>query len=290
MTNRKIFTISVFILISISIYSQDKRPLTGKSLAQLDFFYCGESRGDKDMHYLYIIKDGKLAWEYTCPDPGSTSDGMLLTDGNIIYTHKDGISEINQNKEVLWTIRVPEGTEVHSDQPIGNEHVIYFLCGKPAKIVVANIKTKQTVHEMVVETNPEVYAHTQNRVARLTPWGTYVVPHLNYGKVREYNSKGDIVWEVNAPRPWCVQVLPNGNVLVANEMTDTNDSVKSYQNDKELMVKNWNLVQEFNRKGEVVWEVKYEDHPEYHGTTIQGAYRTEDGNTIISNTIENRPQ
>jgi len=208
----------------------------------------------------------------------------LLTDGNIIYTHKDGISEINRNKEILWTIRVPEGTEVHSAQPIGKEHVIYFLCGKPAKIVIANIKTKKTVHEIIVETNPEVYAHTQNRVARLSPWGTYVVPHLNYGKVREYNSKGDIVWEVNAPRPWCVQVLQNGNILVANEMTDTNDSVKSYQNGKVVMVKNWNLVQEFNRKGEVVWEVKYEDHPEYHGTTIQGAYRTKDGNTIMSNT------
>jgi hypothetical protein len=63
--------------------------LPGKGLAQHDFFYAGEAK-TRDM---YLVRAGKVAWAYHDPaGKGEISDAVLLSNGNILFTHQFGVS------------------------------------------------------------------------------------------------------------------------------------------------------------------------------------------------------
>jgi len=249
LSKQRISMLLVLSCIPVLVFSQ-------RELNRHDFFYAGEAK----KHFMYMVKDEKIVWRYHNPNSrGEISDACLMDDGNILFAHQFGITEITADQKVVWSINAPEGTEIHSAQPIGKEHVVYIQNGTPAKLFVMHIPTKQIKREFTLQTQGSV--HGQFRNARLTNRGTIIISHMDMGKVCEYDSQGNILWSVNAHGPWMSTLLKNGNVLVAS---------------------NSGYVREINPRGEAVWEVNLRKHPDCKFNNVQTAYRLPNGNTIVN--------
>lgn len=262
---KNLFVITLF-LISISVNAQEvineptaPASLPGKGLAQYDFFYAGEQKNRN----MYIVKDGKITWSYLdSTGRGEISDAVLMSNGNIVFAHQHGLSVIDKNKNFLWKLECPTGTEIHTAQPIGNSHIVFIENSNRPKVRVVNIQTGNYVNEFPLQVKDTSRAHIQFRHARLTSRGTYLVAHMDLSKIIEYNFNGKIIFSLDFPTPWSVEELPNGNLLA---------------------VCNKNFIQEITKTGKVVWEFRPTDLPDYRIFGLQMAYRLPNGNTLINN-------
>jgi hypothetical protein len=235
-----------------------KRLATG--LAAHDFLYAGESH-DRN---LFVVRGGKIAWSYSDPDgKGEISDAVMLSNGNILFAHQFGISEVTPDKTVVWSYNAPEGTEVHTAVPIGKDHVLYIQNGDVAVVRVVNMTTNATEKEFKLKTKLPASTHGQFRHARLTPQGTLMVAHMDLDKVVEYDTDGNELWSFPADRPWSVTPLANGNVLIADSKG----------------------VREITRRGDTAWSWTPADAPEYTFANLQQAWRLPNGNTVINNWV-----
>ena len=212
--------------------------LPGKRLAEHDFFYAGEGKVER----LSIVRGGKIDWSYTHDAKGEISDAVRLTNGNILFAHQFGVTEISPDEKVVWDFAAPAGTEIHVAKPIGTEHVMMIENGAPAKLVVVNIVSGKTEREFELPVKNPAKVHPQFRDAEITANGTVMVAHMDLGKVVEYDENGKDLWEVDVPGVWSVQPLANGNILVS--------STKKF-------------VREIDRDKNVVWEWTAADSPEY---------------------------
>jgi len=227
-------------------------------LAQHDFMYAGESH-DRN---IYIVRGGKIVWSYSDPAAkGEISDAVMLANGNILYTHQFGVTEITQGKTVVWNYDAPPGHEVHTAVPIGHDRVMYILNGDPALLRVVNIVTGTTEKEMALKTKMPASIHAQFRHMRLTQQGTLMVVHHDLNKVVEYDSNGNELWSFPGNTLWGVTPLANGNVLLTDHTG----------------------VREVTRRGDSVWSWTPSDVPGYKFSNLQNAWRLPNGNTIINN-------
>lgn len=231
--------------------------LPGRGLAQHDFFYAGEAK-TRDM---YIVRGGKVVWAYNdTAGKGEISDAQLLSNGNILFAHQFAVTLIGPDKRVLWNHDAAPQCEIHTAQMIGTNHVIFIQNGPEPKIVVLNLSTDQVEKEIPLIVGNKNSTHGQFRHARLTDAGTYLVAHMDLGKVIEYDPGGQAIWSAPAPRVWSATRLKNGNTLVSGG----------------------NAVREFNSAGKTVWEFTSTDMPEYKFNSIQIASRLSNGNTLIN--------
>ena len=109
--------------------------LPGKGLAQHDFLYCGESHDRR----IFIVRQGKVVWSYDDPaGKGEISDAVMLSNGNILFAHQYGVTEITPEKKVVWNYDAPAAHEVHTAVPIGKDRVLFIQNGDPAVLRVVN--------------------------------------------------------------------------------------------------------------------------------------------------------
>ena len=237
-------------------------PLPGKGLEQHDFFYAGEAK-TQDM---YIVRKGKVTWEYHSTEKGEISDAVLMSNGSVVFAHQHGVTWIDANKKVLWHADAPPETEIHTAQPIGTERVLYVRNGDPAKVFVVNIKTGKTELEFTLPTKNPKSTHGHFRHARLTEAGTLLVAHMDMGKVAEYDTSGKEIWSATPGiATWAAVRLHNANTLISGSKA----------------------VREISPKGETVWSFTPADVPDYKFDSMQIATRLPNGNTLI-NTWENQ--
>ena len=239
-----------------------------EGLERHDFLYAGE-RPDRK---VYMVKEGKVIWEFDDPQAsGEISDAILLTDGHILLAHQHGIKEIDQKKNVIWSMDAPQGYEIHSIQPIGKNKILYVQCGNPFEAVVMEIPSKKELRRFRLPFD-NGGSHGQMRNMRLTKNGTLLLGSFEYGAVIEFDSHGKELQRWECPGAWGVEELENGNILVAT---------------------NRDVVREFNRQGEVVWEWNWKEQGPYSPVNIDGrlverisgqkAHRLKSGNTLITN-------
>ena len=225
-------------------------------LSRHDFFYAGQSKKQR----MFIVKDGKVRWQYyNKKDRGEISDAVLLRDGHILIAHQYGIAEVTQDDKTIWSYLAPEGTEIHTIQPIGKNHVIFIQNGKPAKAIVMEIPSTRIVQEFELPYNEKGSVHGQFRNARLSSSGTLLVANMGMGFVGEYNANGKEInrWQLGGA--WSVAEQPNGNLLVVGRRGN---------------------VREIKRNGETVWSY---DASKIGFTQAQKALRLKNGNVIINN-------
>jgi outer membrane protein assembly factor BamB len=271
--------LSVFICLSNAILAQDAktpaRPaaaawpadkptaptvLPGNGLAQHDFFYAGEAKAQN----MYIIRKGQIVWRYEdAASKGEISDGVVLSNGNILFAHQFGVTLITPERKVIWNYEAPPKTETHTAVPIGKERVLFIQNGDPAKLLVMNIVSGKTEKESTLPVGNPKSVHGQFRHARLTDAGTVLVAHMDMKKVCEYDENGKEIWSVDAPGVWGASRLKNGNTLMSLGRS----------------------VREVNGKGETVWEFAASDIPDYKVTQFQLATRLSNGNTLINNWV-----
>jgi len=233
--------------------------LPGRGLAEHDFMYAGESQNRR----IFIVRQGKIVWTYDDPGgKGEISDAVMLSNGNILFAHQFGVTEIGPDKKVLWNYDTPAGHEVHTAVPIGREHVLYIQNGDPAVIRIVNILTNVTEREITLPTSHPASTHGQFRHARLTDRGTLMVAHMDLNKVVEYDFNGNELWSFPGAGPWGVTPLANENILI----TDSKG------------------VREVTRRGDSVWSL----NPSalgYSFASLQQAWRLPNGNTVINNWV-----
>ena len=233
--------------------------LPGKGLAQHDFFYAGEAKEER----MSIVRGGQVVWSYTHPGRGEISDAVLEPNGNILFSHQFGITEITPDKKVVWNYDAPAQTEIHTAQPIGADSVWFIENGNPAKFIVIDKATGKIEHQFELPVKNPGSVHGQFRQARLTAAGTILVAHMDSHRIVEYDLDGRVLWSQDVTSCWSAKPLANGNVLIAGA------------GDK--------FVREINRRGETVWEWTAADAPEYRFSNVQNATRLPNGNTIVNN-------
>jgi hypothetical protein len=236
--------------------------LPGKGLAEHNFLYAGEATPLQ----LFLIKDGKVAWSYTHPKParggGEISDATLLSNGNILFGFQFGAAIVSPDKKVVWSVDAVAPTEIHTATAIGLDKVAYIINGTPPKLVVANVAANTTESSFNLAVGNANSIHAQFRHLRYTAAGTFLVAHMDLGKVVEYDKAGKELWSVAVESPWAAARLKNGNTLITS---------------------NRNFVREVNTKGDTVWEFKPTDAPDYRIFNTQTAMRLANGNTLINN-------
>ena len=199
---RRFLTLLGLMLMLIVVEAQDMLQ------SRYDFLYAGEGKRIR----MYIVKDGQVAWQFENKDwqGGEISDAVLLTDGHILMAYRNGIAEVSQDKKIVWHYQAPEGTEIHTIQPIGKNQVVFVQNGKPAKCVVMAIPSLKTVNEFELPTSEKGSVHGQFRNARLTRQGTLLVANMGLGFVGEYTSNGKEINRWSVPSVWSVEELENG--------------------------------------------------------------------------------
>ncbi len=226
-------------------------------VARHDFFYAGQSKQRR----MFIVKGGQVSWAYQDQlKKGEISDAVLMSDGHILVAHQYGVAEVTQTSETVWSYAAPEGTEIHTIQPIGRTHVVFVQNGKPAKAVVMEIPQCRIVREFELPINEKGSVHGQFRNARLSSRGTLLVANMAMGCIHEFTSDGKEVDRWGGMLPWSVQELPKtGNLLITGR--------KGH-------------IQEINRQGQTVWELNTTD---YGVTQPQKTVRLKNGGHIINN-------
>jgi hypothetical protein len=229
--------------------------LPGKGMAQHPFLYAGEWDTRKPLQTIFVVRDGKVVWSYGIPLKDKDGvlqelgDASMLSNGNIVFSRKVGASEVTPDKQIVWNYDAPKGAEIHTTQPIGLDRVLIMQNGDPARLMVIHKPTAKIEKELVLPTRNPKGAHGQFRHVRMTKAGTFLVAHMDLGKVVEYDPEGKAIWSVPAPSAWAAVRLDNGNTPISGNQHG--------------------YAREVNPKGEVVWELTQKDVPEIKLFTIQ---------------------
>ena len=253
MIRRLILTLAVLVTALGGATAQE----VDTSLARHDFFYAGQSKQRR----MFMVKDGQVSWAYQDQlHRGEISDAVLMSDGHILVAHQYGVAEVTQQNETVWHYAAPEGTEIHTIQPIGRSHVVFVQNGKPAKAVVMEIPACRIVREFELPINEKGSVHGQFRNARLSSRGTLLVANMALGCIHEFTSQGQEVDRWTGMLPWSVQEMPKtGNLLITGRK---------------------GLIQEINRQGQTVWQL---NTTVYGVTQPQKTVRLKNGGHIINN-------
>lgn len=264
------FVVILVLDISGSVYAQlpdhaqTDPPVTvqlrGNDLAHHDFMYAGESHDRR----IVIVRQGKVIWRYEDPaGKGEISDTVMLSNGNILFAHQFGITEISPEMKVVWNYDAPAGHEIHTGVPIGNDHVLFVVNGDPPTVQVANTATGTVEKQFELQAKHPISVHGQFRHVRLTKDGTLLVAHMDLNKVVEYDSDGHELWSFPATAPWGVTPLEDGNVLITDQIG----------------------VREVTRRGETVWTFTPSEASGYHFANLQQAWRLPNGNTVVNSWV-----
>ncbi len=237
--------------------------LPGKGLGQHPFLYCGEWQNRSvENQIMYIVRDGHVVWSYTNPLRGELDDCTRLSSGDILFARQYGASEVTPEKKIVWNYDAPPGTEIHTAYPMGRKRVLIMQNGNPAQLLVLRKRDNRVLIRIVLPTRTHS-THGQFRHVRPTRRGTFLVAHLDLGKVVEYTKKGKPIWSVDAPSAWAAVRLKNGNTLISGNQHG--------------------YVREVNPQGQTVWEVNKDDFPGMPLYTVQEVSRLRNGDTLINN-------
>ena len=232
----------------------------GLGAAQHPMLYIGEG-----CNTMFVVNGGKVVWTYSTGKGWEYDDIWLLSSGNILFSRMAYAAEITPQKQVVWRLDAPKGTEIHTVQPIGPDKVLLVENGLPPRLMVINVKTGavEVDHALpALSATDQSTVHGQFRRVRMTGSGTYLVPFLGMGRVVEYNRNFDEIWSYKIRSPWAAVRLRNGNTLITDEKDE--------------------LTREVNAQGETVCELKLSElSPEiaFHGS--QSCVRLANGNTIL---------
>lgn len=230
----------------------------GGGLEKHDMLYIGEGHNT-----IYLVVGGKVVWTYETGKGNELDDIWMLTNGNIVFSRMYWAAEITPQKEVVWYMDAPEGTEIHTLQPIGLDRVLVVINEVPKpRMLIINKKTGETEVEKTIPYGEPNGTHGQGRRFRLTVEGTYLMSYLTEHRVVEYDKDFNEIWSYDVPQPWAAIRLKNGNTLISDERTER--------------------VIEVTPEKEIVWEFSVSELPEdirLAGT--QSCVRLDNGNTIL---------
>jgi hypothetical protein len=206
---------------------------------------------------------GKATWTY----PHPSRDGWVLDSGAVLLalsrskTYPGGaVVEVARDGKVLFEFKGSQ-SEVNTVQPLGDGKVLLTEAGDRPRILEVG-RDRKVLAEVPLQAQTKDH-HLQTRMTRKLANGYYLVPQLLDRVVREYDPKGNVVWEAKTPHmPFTAIRLPDGNTLIGCTLG--------------------NLVIEVDRDGKEVWRVSNDDLPGKPINDACGVQRLANGNTVIT--------
>ena len=233
-------------------------------------------------HLALVDADGKALWKHpirNIHDVHELDNGHILfqsdwttlveldpTSGKIVWQY-DAKTNGNENRPV----------EVHAFQRLPDGRTMIAESG-PGRIIEVD-RDGRIVHELKLQVaKPSPHRDTRN--VRKLDSGNYLVAHEAEGAVREYDSRGKVVWEYIVPlfgkeprgghaaeafgnAVYSAVRLPNGNTLIGTG--------------------NGHSVLEVTPGKDIVWQVHQRDIPGVTLAWVTQVGRLANGNTIIVN-------
>jgi len=183
---------------------------------------------------IEIDMQGRVIWEYVLPTSlqGYTNPGFdveLLPNNNVLFVLPGkGIYEINRKGKVVWSLLDPKVSHDADRLPNGNTLYVY---GNDDKKTDAQVKEADPSGKLVwswyaqaefdkppyQDIYDQGWTHT-NAVTRMASGNTLISPR-NFNCLVEVNPQGQVVriiGEEYLHHPHDPEVLPNGDILVAN--------------------------------------------------------------------------
>jgi outer membrane protein assembly factor BamB len=214
---------------------------------------------DNGLNKVFVVgTDGQIEWDFDVP---VGQDVWRLANGNYLVSHLRGAWEITPDKQIVWRYDSPEGTEVHTCQPLPDGKVMVIECGT-SRIVEVGRDGKIT-KEVPLKTST-TGVHGQFRNGRKLANGNYLVAFVGENRLVEVDGEGKEVWSYNTPGNCFAGVrLPDGNTLIP-----CGDGHK--------------LI-EINPQKEIVWEIDENELPGNPLRFVAGVQRLPNGNTVVCN-------
>ena len=225
--------------------------------------------------------DGKIEWQQKV---GDLHDLHVLPNGNLLFQRSfQHVVEVDPKTDhTVWEydagrMNGNEGkrVEVHAFQRLRNGDTMIVESG-PARILEVDTAGQVKREIKLKVNNPN--AHSDTRLARKLDNGHYLVSHERDGAIREYNRKGEVVWEYAIPlfdkqprgghgpeafgnQAFSALRLRNGNTLIGNgnghsilEVTPSKDIVWSlHQNDLPGITLAWVTTLQVLPNGNIVF-------------------------------------
>ena len=207
-----------------------------RGLDHLDFFYAGESPrhrmyivrdGQVVWSYLDPAGQGEIS------DAILLSDGHILMAHQHGIREVVPTPGTADGYTIRWHMDTPKGYEIHSIQPIGRDKIVYIQCGDPLTCVVREVPSMKVIREFKLPYR-DGGSHGQMRNFRLTRKGTLLLASMQYGAIMEFDSYGKELRRIDFPGAWGVEELKNGNILgcsnrgFAREFNKKGDMVWEY--------------------------------------------------------------
>ena len=164
-----------------------------------------------------VDAEGKILWSLGRDDGVEhPQDACVMPDGNLFLSVKTGARMVRVDTgELLWKWNVPEGAENPVAQPLGNGR---FLVGAEGPCELFEINGEgRACREIQIPDCPFQGRHGQFRFCRKTSLGTYLVPMISSGVLREYSADGTRIRQIpQGGVPVSAVRLPNGDTLTGN--------------------------------------------------------------------------
>ncbi len=237
-----------------------------------------------DRSLAIVEADGSVAWKQDVP--GTPHDLSVLANGNILIildNHKVVELEAKTGKEV-WSydsakMNGNDGKkiEVHAIQRLDDGLTMIAESGVSR---IIEVDKEGTIKHQIALKVSSPQPHRDTRLVRKLANGNYLVCHEGDGVVKEYDSKGDVVWDFpvplfdqkpaggHGPEAWGNQTyaalrLANGNTLIGTG--------------------NGHGVIEVTKAKEIVWRLKQGDLPGITFAWVTTLQALPDGTIVIGN-------
>lgn len=156
-----------------------------------------------------------IEWAYALPAGAECNSVSLTKDGNILISYKKGARVIDRAGKTIWDYtNVADTAELQTAYQNPDGTFFLAVCDNPMRIIELDSNGKETNE---IQYNIDVpIPHAQFRLVTKSAEGTYLIPMIMEGTVREVNSNGELIktYEVGG-NPFAIDQLANGNLLVA---------------------------------------------------------------------------
>jgi len=213
---------------------------------------------------VFIVSDeGRALWEYPAEN---CNDIWVMANGNLLFNTGHGVKEVTRSKEVVFSFE--SKSEIYACQRLPNGNTFIGECNSGHLLEIN--PEGQVVKTIKLLPDSVDGGHSYMRNARKLDNGNYLVAHYGLDKVCEYDSIGNLVFEIPVKGgPHSVVRLPNGNTLIA--CSDHNGEPK---------------VVEVDKKANVVWQLTKNELPGIELKFMTGMQCLPNGNLLLTNWLE----
>lgn len=242
---KKLIAIFLFASLSASLYSQ------ARVFAGTDY-----SQG-----IVFVMENEEIVWKHPAPD---SNDLWILPNGNLLFTTGKGVLEMTRQNDTIF--HYESKSPIFACQRLKNGNTFIGECST-GRMLEVSPRGKIVKETCILPPGMTDAGSGFIRNARRLNNGHFLVAHYGDETVKEYDSRGKVVWNLSVPGgPHSVTRLPNGHTLIA--VADKNQNPR---------------IIEVTKEGHTLWELSNADLPGKPLKFLGGFQYFSDGRILLSN-------